>query len=131
MASYCPILFNTEVIRKAFNPTTMLLKASDSDKPGEEKLKISCKYKREDKVSSKWTKSQIRSGTVTHIDCCVNVKDSLNDKLRSLVLENVVGYNTDNRGEKRVKIKYKRGDILVLRYMWVNGEVRTGTVIYI
>ena len=94
MASDRPI-FNTEAIHRVFNPTTMLLKAGNADKPGEEKLKISCKYERGDKVCYKWIKDELRTGTVTHIDFCVNVKDSVTDTIRSVVLKDVVGYATD------------------------------------
>ena len=82
------IVMNTKMMRGVFN-------INETDKPGEELLKISCKYKRGDKVCYKWINDELRTGIVTHIDCCVNVKDSVNDQLRSVVLKDVVGYATE------------------------------------
>ena len=93
MASYRPILLNIAAIRRVFNPTMICLIAGDADKPGEEKLKISCKYKRGDKVCYKWIKDELRTGTITHINCFVNIIDSVTGGDRSVPLEDVIDYD--------------------------------------
>ena len=61
----------------------------------ETQYNISCNYKPGDKVRYKWKNDKIRSGTVTHIDFSVNIKNSVIGCNRSMPLEEVVGYNTD------------------------------------
>ena len=56
---------------------------------------ISCNYKQGDKVRYKWKNDEIRSGTIIHIDCFINIKDFELDRSRSVTFADVIGYATD------------------------------------
>ena len=80
------IVLNTKMMRGYFN-------TNETDKPGEEVLKISCKYKRGDKVRYEWKNGEIRSGIVIYIQCSVGIKDSVTGSERSVPLEDIIGYD--------------------------------------
>ena len=59
----------------------------------ERKHFISCNYQPGDKVRYEWRNGEIRSGTISHIDCAVNINDSVTGKSRSVTLADVIGYD--------------------------------------
>ena len=65
------------------------------DDTKEKQYYITCNYKPGDKVRYKWINDEIRTGTVTHIDFSVNIKDSMTGNNLSIHLKNVIGYNTE------------------------------------
>ena len=60
----------------------------------EKNLKI--KYQRGDKARYMWINHEVRTGTVIYIQRFVNIKDSITGIERSILCEDVVGYDTDN-----------------------------------
>ena len=85
-------LFNTWAMRRVFGfSETIIFNVPETT--FKEKDKISCNYKPGDKVRYKWKNAEIRSGTISHIDCAVNINDSVTGKSRSMTLADVISYD--------------------------------------
>ena len=52
-------------------------------------------------MRSTWKNDEILSGTVTYIECRVNVKAFVNDNVWSVILDNTVSYYTDKRVDEK------------------------------
>ena len=91
-SSRIPALFNMGAMSRVFGTSEKII-FNVPEKTFEEKDKISCNYQPGDKVLYEWKKGEIRTGIISHIDCAVNINDSVTGKSRSVPLKDVIGYD--------------------------------------